>query len=241
MRAILIVLIIAAAGSAQTPELSAEIARARQAEAARDFKTAEGIYSRIVAAHPNAQICERLGLVRHMQNEFQTAAQAFECALKLDNSLWTSHLFLGIDRYRLNQFAPAEDALSTASRLHPGEPEVMFWLGATQIAAKKYMDGFATLEALLERQPQHAEALRLLAESYASYGTALLERVAEQHPESAAGLTVRAQAREFDGDYVGALRDYRSALALAPGQAGLTHAIRRMEELVRSGRGSSAN
>jgi tetratricopeptide (TPR) repeat protein len=213
--------------SAPSPDLAA----ARNAELAGRFAEAESIYEQLTAAHPDATLYQRLGLVCHLQNKFSSAAGAFEKALKLDPSLWSSHLFLGIDLYRMNRFQPAITHLAAANRLHPNEPEILFWVGATQLARHDYLEGFEALESVLERQPANADALGLLAEGYANYGTALLNEVADRFPDSAAGLMVQGKAYEFDGDYGPALAAYHRVLALAPAYPGLAEAIKRVELL----------
>jgi tetratricopeptide (TPR) repeat protein len=211
---------------------------ARRAEQAGDFAAAEAIYVQLVSHHSDAELYQRLGLVRHMQNKFSSAVEAFEQAVKLDTSLWSSHLFLGIDLYRMNRFDEADDHLAIADRLHPGEPEIMFWSGATKLARHDFMAGFETLESVLERNPANAQVLRLLAESYASFGTSLLNEVGEKYPNSPAGLIVQGKAFEFEGAYGPALESYRAALVLAPGRPGLRESINRVEALLHDAPGA---
>jgi len=213
------------------PDLTA----ARNAELAKDFPSAEAIYDQLASVHPDdAVLYQRLGLVRHLQNKFTTAAEAFQKAVKLDPSLWVSQLFLGIDLYRMNQFAIAEAHLARANLLHPEEPEVVFWLGATKLARHDFIRGFEILEQILKRDPSNAETLRILAETYATYGTSLLNEVGEKYPDSPAGLIVQAKAYEFEGDYGPALACYRAAFALTPERPGLRDSIERVQILLQS-------
>lgn len=213
----------------QQPDSSPDVAAAVKAEQAGDFAGAESIYAQLVINHPDAQLYQRLGLVRHMQNKFSPAAEAFAAAVKLDPSLWSSHLFLGIDLYRMDQFDTADSHLTTANRLRPNDPEVMFWSGVTKLARHDYLRGFAILEMVLERDPSNAEVLRILAESYASYGTALLNELGDKYPTTAAGLVAQGKAFEFEGAYRPALDAYQSALALDPRRPGLQEAINRVQ------------
>jgi tetratricopeptide (TPR) repeat protein len=226
--------VLAGQQTSSAPDLSA----AHRAEQAGDFAAAEAIYVQLVSHRPDAQLYQRLGLVRHMQNKFNSAAEAFEQAVKLDASLWSSHLFLGIDLYRMNQFDAADTHLAIANRLHPGEPEIMFWSGATKLARHDFMAGFETLESILERNPSNSEVLRMLAESYASFGTSLLNEVGEKYANSPAGLIVQGKAFEFEGAYGPALDSYRAALTLAPGRPGLRESINRIEALLHNDPGA---
>jgi tetratricopeptide (TPR) repeat protein len=220
--------------TSSAPDLSA----ARRAEQAGDFAAAEAIYVQLVSQRPDAALYQRLGLVRHMQNKFGSAVEAFKQAVKLDASLWSSHLFLGIDLYRMNQFDEADAHLAIANQLHPGEPEIMFWSGATKLARHDFMAGFEILESVLERNPSNSEVLRMLAESYASFGTSLLNEVGEKYPNSPAGLIVQGKAFEFEGAYGPALDSYRAALNLAPGRPGLRESINRVEALLHNDPGA---
>ena len=224
----------------QQPSPVPDLDAARKAELAKDFSSAEAIYGQLLSVHPDdALLYQRLGLVRHLQNKFTTAADAFRKALKIDPSLWSSELFLGIDLYRMNQFAAADAHLGAANRLHPDEPEVMFWMGATKLARHDFIRGFEILEPLLNRDPSNAEVLRMLAETYASYGTSLLNEVGEKYPDSPAGLIVQAKAYEFEGDYGPALDSYRAAFALTPQRPGLRDSIGRVQALLQKRSGSS--
>lgn len=201
---------------------------AHRAELSGDLSRAESIYQKLLTTHPDAEIYQRLGLVRHLQNKFTEASRAFEEAIRLDPQLWSSHLFLGIDYYRINRFADALKQLETTDRLHPQQGETRFWLGATQLALHHYIAGFEALEDVLQKDSANTEVLRLLAESYADYGTQLLNGVGEKYPDTAAGLEVQGRAFEFEGSYEAALAAYRKAAAKDPERPGIREAIARI-------------
>jgi tetratricopeptide (TPR) repeat protein len=210
------------------------LAAARKAEQNRQFAVAEQIYSKLLSTHPDAELYQRLGLVRHMQNKFASAGEAFRQALKLSPKLWAAHLFLGIDLYRMNRFDDAGEQLAIADGLHPNEPEILFWSGATKLAEHDYMAGFALLERVLERDPGNTEVLQMLAESYAAFGTSLLNNVANRYPNSVAGLIVQGKAFEFEGAYGPAREVYQAALHLAPDRPGLHEAVVRMDQRLKT-------
>ncbi len=206
------------------------LAAAKSAEAIRDFRTAEMEYENALAIRPDGEIYQRLGLVRHLQNEFNRAIPAFEKAIRLKSHLWGAYLFLGIDCYRTNQFAKALTALKGAAKLQPAEPEVQFWLGATHIALKQFLEGEEILEVLSKRQPENIEVLRILAQSYSDYAVALHNRVAAEHPDSAWAFRVHGQALENEGFCEAAAVEYHRAQALKPDMEGLQEAIARCQQ-----------
>jgi tetratricopeptide (TPR) repeat protein len=215
-----------AAGRQQSPE--AYLRAARQAEAAGDLAGAERAYERSLALRENGEVWERLGLVRHLQNKFAQAIPAFERSIRLRTGAWASHLFLGIDYYRTNQFNRALPSLVRALELKPGEPEARYWLGVTYLALKRHLEGLEILEQLSAERKDDTELNRLLAQTYSDYGVALLNRVAEERPQSAAAYHVHGLALENEGALESALREYETARSLEPGRAGVHQAIGRI-------------
>ncbi len=89
---------------------------------------------------------------------------------------------------------------------------------------KELLESFSILLSM-------AEALRLLAQHYAEFGTALENRVADKYPDSPAGLQIHGQALELEGAYDAALEAYRSVEILSPGRPGIHEAIDRVLRL----------
>ena len=231
MRAILIAILGAFLVGGE-PQLPA----ARRAEQTGDLPAAEKAYETELKIRPAAGTWQRLGLVRHLQNKFEPAIEAFREATRLDPALWTSHLFLGICLYRTNQFATALSALEQAQRVADGHAppgaagrdELDYWLGATRIALKQPLAGLQSLERLLARNPKHVEALELAVRTYADLGSALWNEVAERNFETALGYEVHGHALESEGNLEGALEAYRQSKALSPQRVGPGLAIGRV-------------
>ena len=231
MRTRLLILLVWVPLAAQSRD--SFLAAARKAEVAGNFAAAEREYERAVGLQADAATLQRLGLVRHLQNKYETAIRAFEQSLKLDPNQWSAHLFLGIDEYRTNRFGAALPELKRALELRPEDPEARFWLGVTELALKDYFPGLAILEKLSREQPKNVEILRILAENYAVFGMSLLNGVAEKYPDTPAGLQVHAQALEFEGANEQALRVYREIDRQAPGRPGIAEAIARLTAVAR--------
>lgn len=214
--------------------LERELVLAHQAEMSKDFSKAESIYEALLKEHPAPDIAQRLGLVRQLQNKFSDAADAFSAALRLDPKRWTPHLFLGIDLYRMNRFHESLAHLKTADRLNPGVTETRFWIGATQIALHQNLAGLETLEEVLTKDPHNTDVLRLLAETYADYGTAIQNEVADKYPDSAAAAMIEGRAFEFEGSYREALQAFRKAASKDPELPSVRDAIAEAERHVQA-------
>ena len=208
------------------------VSAARQAELAGDFAAAEKAYEAELKTQPSAEVWQRLGLTRHLQNKCDAAIPAFRESLRLAPSLWTARLFLGICQYRLNQFESARAELAEAERraaaTDPGRGEVEYWLGATLIALKQPLVGLIWIERLLARSPDRLDALQLAAQAYADLGSSLWNQVADRNFDTAAGREVHGHALEAEGNAAAALDAYRQAQALEPRRSGPSTAIGRL-------------
>jgi tetratricopeptide (TPR) repeat protein len=214
----------------------------QQAVRPGDLAGAEQSLEQFLKTQPTGRGWERLGLIRHLQNKYEEAIPAFREALRRDPRLWTAHLFLGICLYRTNQFAAALASLQTAERVAPkqaaGRDELEFWLGATQIALKKPLEGLEILERLLQRNPLHAEAVELVVRTAAAAAAEEWNKVAETHFETSAGYEVHGHALESEGKRPAALEAFRKARELNPRRAGPGLAIGRL--LLTGGKASEA-
>ena len=204
------------------------LAAARRAEVSGDLASAEREYEQALALRPDAAVYQRLGLFRHLQNNFPGAITAFEQSLKLLPNQWSARLFLGIGLYKTNQFDRALGQLEQAAKLRPNDPEIRLWLGLSYLARKEYLTGLAMLEGLLNEQPKNLELLRILAENYAVFGTSLLNNVAEKYPDTPAGLQIHAEALEFEGAREAALEAYQRLRKIQPARPGVAEALERL-------------
>jgi tetratricopeptide (TPR) repeat protein len=221
------IFVFTASLAGQQPD--AHVASARNAEASGNFAAAEQEYQKSLEMHPDADIFQRLGLVRRLQDKFAEAIPAFRDSLKLQPNQWAARLFLGMDLYRINSFSAALAELKYADRLKPGDFEIRFWLGMTHLALKEYFSGLETLETLSREQPKNVEVLRILAENYAAFGAALLNEVAEKYPDTPAGMLVHGHALEFEGADEPALEVYREIDARWPNHPGVREAMERLK------------
>jgi tetratricopeptide (TPR) repeat protein len=194
------------------------------------------IFSAILAhAQPQpatADEWQRLGLTRHLRNEFDAAIPAFREAVRLNPSLWTSHLFLGIGLYRTNQFQAALTSIEQANRLapkeHAGRDDLDYWLAAARIARAQPLKGLQSLERLIARNQKQTDALELAVRTYADLSSSAWNDVAERYSQTAPGYEVHGYVLESEGNLAGALEAFRTAAKLSPERAGPGLAIGRL-------------
>lgn len=202
-------LVLSALLAAQTPD---------------SLPAAERAAAAAVQAQPSAENYQRLGLALYLQNRFDSAIAALREAVARQNTLWPSHLFLGASLYRTNDFAAAITSLERADKLAPasgeGRDNVDYWLGAARIAARRPLEGLASLERLLLRNPGHVEALQLATETYAGLGSQLWNQVADSAFASSPGQEVHGHALESEGNAAGAEEAYGRSKELAPARPG---------------------
>jgi tetratricopeptide (TPR) repeat protein len=198
----------------------------------QDLVSLEREATELVKRQPSAINWQKLALSHYLQSRHKEAIDGFGQALHKDPSLWTSRLFLGISLYRTNQFPAALAALERVDREAPkqgqGRDDIEYWMGATQIALLKPIQGLQTLERLLARNPKHSEALQLATETYAETATGLWNRVAERAFETAEGQEVHGYALESEGNRQGAIEAFARSLALSPRRVGPGSAIARL-------------
>lgn len=94
-----------------------------------------------------------------------------------------AYLVLGHAQKSMGQLTDAANSLVNALELAPGDPEVVYWLGATELAQRQYKAAEASFRLALELQPG-------LAEAEADLGVALAgqERYVEAYPLLAAAM-----------------------------------------------------
>ncbi|MFN0104054.1 MAG: tetratricopeptide repeat protein [Bryobacteraceae bacterium] len=185
-----------------------------------------------VRTEPTAENWQRVGLARFLRNHFEPAIPAFQEALRRNSTLWPSHLFLGISRYRTNQFGTALESLQTAKRLAPkdapGVDDVDYWLGASLLAVKRPWDSLRALEQLLARKPDHRDALATAARAYADLGGALWNDVAERNFDTPQGWEIHGHALESESNIADALEAYRKSGTRDGTRSGPTAAVARL-------------
>jgi tetratricopeptide (TPR) repeat protein len=205
--------------TAPDEQIERYLQEAQQAEQSKDYQRSAEAYRKILQIRPQwALIHQSLGVVQHLQSRYPEAIAAFEHALKLDASLWGSHLFLGMDYYRTNQFLKAIPALEQSIKLDPklAENEARLWLGSSYLALDRFDEALEQFRRLVDLKPKDLEALYNLAQAYNRFSARLFTRIIEIDPESAEAHRLQAEWFEGQDKPVEAVDEYRQVVEARP-------------------------
>lgn len=155
----------------------------------------------VAAAAPRAAgVRAALAVALRRAGDRQRAFEAASEALRIDPSSVDALLVSGEILLDGGDPAKARGLLETAERLDPPRPDVQVTIAACDFALGKSLEGEARLAALLDRAPRYAPAYR-----------------------------VRGEHFERTGNVEGAIRAYRQALALQPGERGARAGLARLQ------------
>ena len=130
-----------------TPEFQSHMAVAQQAQAARDYATAEQEYRTLLKMDPRfAEIHMNLGLVYQLQDRRAEAISEFKAAIKLKPALTGANFFLGVDYCKEGLWVAAIPFLKKAASQNPGQVEIWEWLTNAQEMTGDVTGEVATLK-----------------------------------------------------------------------------------------------
>lgn len=198
------------------------LAASRYDVAASEFQTILKLDPSRVEAHAN------LGTVRYAQGRYTDAAQCFRKALQLRPSMNGVEAFLGMAEARLGNTKQAlpllekgfRDPLSEQWKLEAG----LLLTEAYQRAGETSRSG--EVIAVLERDfPSNPEVLYLAYRVHSALGSRAVASLVKAAPGSARLHQVTAELLEAEGDFAGAVAQYRKALEIEPKLPGAHRAL----------------
>jgi tetratricopeptide (TPR) repeat protein len=205
----------------QTPPASTQggsvLGQAKQAEQKHDFMAAARLYQGYLKLYPNeAEILQRLGLNYYLSSHFDQAIPPFQKAVRINPSLWGSHLFLGISYYRTGRFDKAAESLRKALALNPNLPEANFWYGATLLAMDEPELAIPYLRRASQSSRLKLESESTLTEAYQKAADRYEQRIVKLYPESSRAHELLAESLQSQGHANAALLEYKRALEAKP-------------------------
>jgi tetratricopeptide (TPR) repeat protein len=172
----------------------------------------------------NAEAHANIGVIAYTEKEYAQAAEEFRAALKLRPSLWNAEAFLGMSELRLGHLQEAKARLEKSFR-YLRDPELQYQTGTDLISlyyqSRDLDHAVDVLRVLQGARPNDPNMLYTAYRTYTELAAGTLATLAQVAPESAQMHRILAQAQQSEDDFSGAIAQYRKALELEPGLAGL--------------------
>jgi tetratricopeptide (TPR) repeat protein len=183
------------------------------AEAEEDFRAILRLDPKNASAHAN------LGSIAFRHADFTQASKEFRAALDLQPSLWNATAFLGMSEFALGKNDEARPLLESAFE-HVQEAKLRSQVGidltAVYRASNDLPHAVDIVRALVQGEPDDPAILYLSYRTYSDLAAQTLSRLAVVAPESPQMHQILAQAMASQGDFQGAIAQYRRALELDP-------------------------
>lgn len=203
--------------------------RAQAALAKSQYDVAAAEFQAILKLDPaRGEALANLGTVYYAQSRYADAAQAFRRALQLKPSLKGVEAFLGMSQARLGRM---KEALPLLERGFQNPLNNQWKLESGLLLADAYQRNGESSKlqgviAILERDfPDNAEVLYLAYRVHSSFGARAVASLVKAAPDSARLRQVTAELLEVEGDFAGAVAQYRKALEIEPKLPGARRAL----------------
>ena len=205
-----------------SPEFQSHMAVAQQAQAARDYATAEKEYQTLLKMDPLfAEIHMNLGLVYQLQDRRAEAISEFKAAIKLKPTLTGANFFLGVDYCKEGLGVAAIPFLKKAASQSPGQVEIWEWLANAQEMTGDVTGEVATLKRAMAAHPRNVDLLYQLGQAYERLGKQQAAKLKKAAPNSVRAEQLVAEGYAASNEWPSAVIHFQNALAKAPDFPGL--------------------
>lgn len=203
--------------------------RAQAALAKSQYDVAATEFEEILKLDPaRGEALANLGTVYYAQTRYADAVRAFRKALRLRPSLKGVEAFLGMSEARLGHVKEALPLLEKGFQ-NPINDEWKLESGLLLADAYQRNGESSKLQeviTILERDyPKNAEVLYLAYRVHSSLGARAVASLVKAAPDSARLRQVTAELLEAEGDFAGAVAQYRKALEIEPKLPGARRAL----------------
>jgi tetratricopeptide (TPR) repeat protein len=187
--------------------------------AVQEYKTVLRLDPNLVEARIN------LGLAYHMLGQYDEAAAELAQAVRKQPGVLGANIVLGIDYMKLGKAGKAISPLKQALAIDPANREARRNLAAAYMTEQDYLEAGKDFRKAFEQESDKQEAWFGLGHDYLNLSTQLTARISTEDRDS-------SWQRRLGADFLGqrrlwndAVREYRSALTLAPAELGLHTSI----------------
>ena len=224
---------LAVQASAQTSQSEAEryYNKGRAALASGDFDEAKKDYEALSKLSPGiAEVHATLGAIYFQQKSYSQALDSLLEAQRLKPDLPKLSGLIAMSLSELGRYSEALPELEKTFRESTDRPvKRLSGLQLERAYTAMQLDAKAVETALeLERLfPDDAEVLYHNERVYGNYAFVTVQKLAKVAPESVWRHQAAAEAQESQGNYAGAVEEYRTVLKLDPGRAGIHYRMGR--------------
>ena len=196
--------------NAELERLSAE---ARRCADRGDFRQAAANYRRILELRPDVpEVRANLGVMLHLQGEYEEAIPHFEAALAASPNLFVPNLFLGLDLVRVNRPVRAIRYLERAHQLDPRDEQAVLALARAHASMRRFEAANGWYEQAAVLNPKNADAWYGLGVTYLAVEREAMEELSRVAGKSSYALALFAESHEQQGRLDRAISLYGQAL-----------------------------
>ena len=229
LKAGLYALLVAAVCAFGQTAIQTHSERAQKALSQGNYEQAEAAFRAILEIEPGrAEVHANLGTVYYAQARYADASAAFRRALELKPSMKGVEAFLGMSEARQGRVSEALPLLEKGFR----NPLSEQWkLEAGLLLAEAYQRTgesirlAETIASLRRDFPSNTEVLYLAYRIYSSSAAKAVADLVKTAPDSARLRQITAELLEAEGDFAGAVAEYRKALEIEPKLPGAHRAL----------------
>jgi tetratricopeptide (TPR) repeat protein len=157
-----------------------------------------------------------------LQQGSPAAAQtSLQKSLALKPKLRGANLFLGIARYRMNDYADAISALKRETAIDPANSKVYMWLGVSQLAAGDANSACVSLDRAAALSPTDVDILYHRGRAHMLVSKESYEKMYQANPTSWRVHQVLAQSFVEQDRLDEAVKECQEAIAAMPREPGL--------------------
>lgn len=220
-----------AGGQGNSNNLETYSRNGQAALAAGRYAEAEQNFQKLAALSPStAEVHATLGVIYFQEGKFEQAVTELRRALKLKPTLPKADGLLAMSLSEMGRYEEALPGLEKAFR-QSTDPPVKRMSGLQLERAytalqqdRKAVEVALELDRLFGDDPEvlyHNERI------YGNYAYLTVQKLMRQAPDSVWKHQATAEALESQGNYVGALAEYRAVVSLDPGRPGIHYRLGR--------------
>ncbi len=212
--------------TAQSAGLSELLSQGQAALRDKQFDRAQKVYEQVVKLDPRSvEGHSNLGFSLYTLGNYPRAIEEFQKSLDLDPHLDETEVLLALSYFDTGQLQRAIPLLEKAYQRKMDDPDVAAHLGLAYLREQQADKALAVLSHWTEIQPDSSEALYYKGKAAQYVASNTFARLTQIAPDSYRTHQLEAEMLRQRGLAPAAINEYKKAIALRPGAAGLHYAL----------------